>query len=83
MRDHAGSDQHSLASQAAIANQSVSVIQQLLNVAEKERKMNRNAVKSFVLLKKCLSIVVGKRMARQRSTFRYQAPEEGRCREHL
>ena len=48
MRDHAGSDQHSLASQAAIANQSVSVIQQLHNVSEKEQKMNRDAVKPFV-----------------------------------
>ena len=48
MRHHAGSDQHSLASQAAMANQSVSVIQQLHNVAGKERKINRDEVKSFV-----------------------------------
>ena len=49
MRAHAKSDQHSLACQAAItASQSGSVIQQLQNVAEKERKMNRAAVKSFI-----------------------------------
>ena len=48
MRDHARSDQHSLAIQAAISNQSVSVTQQLHNVAEKERKMKRDTDKFFV-----------------------------------
>ena len=48
MRVHAGSDQLSLASQGTIANQSVSVIQRLHNVAEKDRKMNRDVTKSFV-----------------------------------
>ena len=51
MKAHTKSDAHIKASQAALDYQSSlyaeSVIQQLQNVAEQERVMNRKAVKSF------------------------------------
>ena len=51
MKAHTKSDAHIAASQAALAHQASlhtgSVIQQLHNVAEQERMMNRAAVKSF------------------------------------
>ena len=51
MKAHTKSDAHIAASQAALAHQASlhagSVIQQLQNVAEQERMMNRAAVKSF------------------------------------
>ena len=51
MEAHTKSDAHIAASQAALAHQASlhagSVIQQLQNVAEQERMMNRAAVKSF------------------------------------
>jgi len=51
MKAHASSDGHIKANQAALAHLTTqhtgSVIQQLQNVAEQERVLNRKAIKSF------------------------------------